>query len=105
MIDHPRFGKIRSIVLLKDVKAGEELFCDYGYLISPNIRYYLDKYFKSETAIKTIYNLSKWFMNENDEEALVSWKKQFKYIRKKIKDFQPYLGMFKAFSSLIHTEL
>ena len=96
MIEHPRFGKIRSIVLLKDVKAGEELFCDYGYL---------DKYFKSETAIKTIYNLSKWFMNENDEEVLASWKKQFKYIRKKIKDFQPYLGMLKAFSSLIHTEL
>ena len=25
MFEHPRFGKIRSIVMLKDAKAGEEL--------------------------------------------------------------------------------
>ncbi len=32
MIDHPRFGRIRSIVALKDLEDGDEIFCDYGYL-------------------------------------------------------------------------
>ena len=30
MVEHPRFGKIRSIVTYKDLPAGQELFCDYG---------------------------------------------------------------------------
>ena len=29
-IDHPRFGRIRSIVTTKDVKAGQEIFCQYA---------------------------------------------------------------------------
>ena len=29
-IDHPRFGRIRSIVTTKDLKAGEEIFCQYA---------------------------------------------------------------------------
>ena len=28
---HPRFGRIRSIVTLREVKGGEELTVDYGY--------------------------------------------------------------------------
>ena len=32
MIDHPRFGKIRSIILTKDVEANEELLTNYGFL-------------------------------------------------------------------------
>ena len=32
-IDHPRFGKIRSIVTTKDLKAGEEIFCEYSNTI------------------------------------------------------------------------
>jgi hypothetical protein len=29
-MDHPRFGRIRSIVTTKDLKAGQELFCEYA---------------------------------------------------------------------------
>jgi len=32
-IDHPRFGKIRSIVTTKNLKAGEEIFCEYSNTI------------------------------------------------------------------------
>ena len=32
MIDHPRFVKIRSIILTKDVEANEELLTNYGFL-------------------------------------------------------------------------
>ena len=27
---HPRFGPIKSIVAVQDIKAGDEVFCDYG---------------------------------------------------------------------------
>ena len=29
-IDHPRFGKIRSIVTTKEIQAGQEIFCQYS---------------------------------------------------------------------------
>ena len=32
MIDHPRFGKIRTVAVKADMKAGEELLVDYGYI-------------------------------------------------------------------------
>ncbi len=32
MIDHPRFGKIRSVAVKTDMKAGDELLVDYGYI-------------------------------------------------------------------------
>ena len=92
MIDHPRFGKIRSIVLLKDVQAGEELFADYGYL---------EQYAKSETAIRTIYNWGKWFMNENDEDFKSDLKFHIKYLRNKVDEYKPYLNMLKKFSNMM----
>ena len=30
-IEHPRFGLIQSVTALRDIKAGEELFTNYGY--------------------------------------------------------------------------
>ena len=30
-MEHPRFGLILSVIPTRDVKAGEELFADYGY--------------------------------------------------------------------------
>jgi hypothetical protein len=32
MVDHPRFGKIRSVVVMQDLEPGTELLTDYGYL-------------------------------------------------------------------------
>ena len=34
-IEHPRWGLIQSVKLTRDIKAGEELFTDYGYGHSP----------------------------------------------------------------------
>ena len=70
MIDHPRFGKIRSIVLLKDLEANEELFADYGYL---------ESYANSESMIKSLYHASKWFMNKSDDEFHKDMKFHIKY--------------------------
>ena len=35
MIDHPRWGLIQSLVVTRDIKAGEELLHDYGYEYPP----------------------------------------------------------------------
>jgi len=86
MIDHPRFGKIRSLVLLRDMKAGEELFVDYGYV---------ENYVNSEAAIKAIYRATQWWMDENDKDFHQNMKFHIKYMRKKVDQFKPYLSMLK----------
>ena len=92
MIDHPRFGKIRSIVLLQDVEANDELFVDYGYV---------EQYAQSETAIKTIYEVSKFLSGKNDEDFHADMKYQIKYLKKKVEDYKPYIEMFKNVANLI----
>ena len=92
MIDHPCFGKIRSLVLLRDLKAHEELFVDYGYV---------QNYAQSDAAIKAIYHATKWWMNEKDEDFHKNMKFHIKYMRKKVDEFKPYLNMFKAFSKML----
>lgn len=91
MVDHPRFGKIRSIVLKKDVHAGEELFCDYGYL---------DDYVKSESTLKTLYNVAKLVLNKGDDEFAGEIKRQIKFIKSRSDEFEPYVNMIKAAASL-----
>jgi len=92
MIDHPRFGKIRSIVLLKDLEANEELFADYGYL---------EQYASSESMIKSLYHASKWFMNKSDDEFHKDMKFHIKYMKKKVEDLKPYMGIFKTITNMI----
>ena len=86
MVDHPRFGKIRSIVLKTDVKAGDELFCDYGYL---------DSYVQSETAMKTLYNIGKMILNKEDDEFAKDIKKHISFIKSRSEEFGPYFDMIK----------
>ena len=92
MIDHPRFGKIRSIILLEEIKTGQELFADYGYI---------QNYMESESMIRSIYQASKWFMNENDEEFHKDLKFHIKYLKKKVDHLKPYMGMLKTFTNFL----
>ena len=92
MIDHPRFGKVRSLVLLRDMKAGEELFVDYGYV---------ESYASSDAAIKAIYKATQWWMNENDKDFHQNLKYHIKYMRKKVDQFKPYLNMFKTLTKVL----
>jgi hypothetical protein len=66
------FVRHRSIVLNKDVVAGEELFCDYGYL---------DNYVQLEATLKTLFNLGKWITNKDDSEFLGEIKKYIQFIK------------------------
>ena len=66
----------RSIVLLKDPEAGEELFADYV---------------NSESMVKSIFHVGKWFMNKSDEDFHKDIKFHIKYMKKKVKDLRPYM--------------
>lgn len=88
MIDHPRFGPIRSIVLMEDLEANQELFADYGYL---------EQYAMSESAIKSIYHMMKWYMNEGDEDFHQNLKHHIHYLRQKVDQAKPYLDIVKNF--------
>jgi len=90
MTDHPRYGKIRSIVLLKDVKANEELFCDYGYL---------DNYSKAQSVLKGIFNLGKLLSNKNDVELAKYFKEHIKFLREKSSTATPIISMVKTAAS------
>mgnify|MGYP001222570402 CR=1 FL=1 len=72
----------RSVVLLKDLEAGEELFADYGYL---------EQYVNSESMVKSIFHVGKWFMNKSDEDFHKDMKFHIKYMKKKVKDLRPYM--------------
>ena len=90
MVDHPRFGKIRSIVLGKDVPANEELFCDYGYI---------QNYMKTEATLKTLYNLGKWITNKDDSEFVGQIKSHLNFIKSKSDQLEPYIDMVKMAAS------
>ena len=93
MIDHPRFGKVRSVVLKEDLKAGDELFCDYGYL---------DQYMQSQEMFKTIMDVGKVIGNfQNDEDFHSEMKYTVKYLKKKVNEYKPYMDMLKNVYSLL----
>ena len=86
MVDHPRFGKIRSIVMLQNASTGQELFCDYGYI---------DRYIKTETTVRSIYKMGQWWTNKSDEEYHKYLKEHIKYIRNTVHNVKPYLDMLR----------
>lgn len=86
MIDHPRFGKIRSIEMTKDATAGDELFCDYGFI---------EQYIHSENTVRSIYKMGKWWTNKSDEEYHKYLKEHIKFVRNKVHSIKPYLDMLR----------
>lgn len=41
---HPRFGRILCVKLTKSLKAGHEIFCNYGYNLADCPQWYKDLY-------------------------------------------------------------
>ena len=72
--------------MIKNALAGEELFCDYGYI---------DQYIHAENTVRSIYKLGKWWTNKTDEEYHKSLKEHIKYIRSKVHSVKPYLDMLR----------
>ena len=62
-LNHPRFGKIRSIVTTKNLKAGDELFCQYSNTID------------STTFVRQVFRDFTEFMDINEDEKRLSFLK------------------------------
>lgn len=60
-INHPRFGKIRSIVTTQDLEAGEELFCQYSNTID------------GTTFVRQVFKDFSQFMDINEEDKRASF--------------------------------
>ena len=86
MIDHPRFGKIRSIEMTKNATAGEELFIDYGYI---------DQYIQAENYVRSIYQMGRWWTNKSDHEYHKYLKEHISVIRNTVNNVKPYLDMLR----------
>ena len=72
--------------MAKDGIAGEELFCDYGYI---------DQYIHAENTVRTIYQMGRWWTNKSEDEYHKYLKKHIKYIRKTVNTVKPYLNLLK----------
>ena len=55
----------------------------------------------SETAIRTILDVSKYLTNKDDEAFYSEMKHHIKYFRKQVNDYKPYLNMFKSIKNLL----
>ena len=55
----------------------------------------------SETAIRTILDVSKYLTNKDDEAFYSEMKHHIKYFRKQVNDYKPYLNMFKNIQNLL----
>ena len=82
MFDHPRFGKIRSIELIHDVGAGQELFCDYGYM---------EKYVDTQNMLQSLYKLGHWYTGKTEDEYKKEIRHQIHFIRNTVNQYKPVL--------------
>ena len=90
MIDHPRFGKVRSIVLTRDVEANEELLTHYGFL---------DSYVQTEGLLKKIFDFGKLVTNVGNvgnDGYVDTMKKHIRFLRTKADEMRPLFEVLKT---------
>lgn len=72
--------------MTKDASAGDELFCDYGFI---------EQYIQTENTVRNIYKIGKWWTNKSDEDYHKYLKEHIKYVRNKVHSVKPYLDMLR----------
>ena len=95
MIDHPRFGKVRSLVLTRDVEANEELLTHYGFL---------DNYVQTEGLLKKIFDFGKLITSDNDANGgndgndgyVDTMKRHIRFLRSKADKMRPVFEVLKT---------
>ena len=92
MIDHPRFGKVRSTVLTRDVEANEELLTHYGFL---------DNYVQTEGLLKKIFDFGKLITSDNDandgnDGYVDTMKRHIRFLRSKADEMKPVFEVLKT---------
>ncbi|XP_059082047.1 histone-lysine N-methyltransferase SETD7-like [Tigriopus californicus] len=92
MIDHPRFGFIRSVVTKQALKAGEEIFCDYGFL---------KQYAQSDEMFKTILEVGKMIHgSDNNADFTKDVKNHVNFLRDKVQEYKPFIDLAKTLYSM-----
>lgn len=82
------------MVLKKDLKEGDEIFCDYGFL---------EQYMQSEELFKTILDVGQVFVGSEDKEDFhKEMKYTVKYLKHKVNEWQPYMNMFKSLYNMMN---
>eukprot|EP00096_Caligus_rogercresseyi_P015920 TRINITY_DN8417_c0_g1_i1.p1 TRINITY_DN8417_c0_g1~~TRINITY_DN8417_c0_g1_i1.p1 ORF type:complete len:270 (+),score=68.07 TRINITY_DN8417_c0_g1_i1:271-1080(+) len=94
-IDHPRFGKIRSVRLIKPLESQEELSLDYGFM---------EEYFRVKNSYQSILELGKVFSEtDNDVDYYQDLKKHINFLKTKVQEIEPYADMLKSAGEMFHS--
>jgi hypothetical protein len=86
MIDHPRFGAIRSLVAQNDLKTGTEIFCDYGFI---------QEKMAADSMFDTVLDVGQAISGKTGGEFHHEIKHTVKYLKDKVDEYKPYLNMLK----------
>ena len=86
-LQHPRFGKILGIFMLRDGVAGEEILVDYGYI---------EKAMATEAGIKMMLEAAQAMSGISDrKEFKQEMKRAIGYIREKVVHLKPLINTMK----------
>ena len=86
-LQHPRFGKILGIFMLRDGVAGEEILVDYGYI---------EKAMATEAGIKMLLEAAQAMSGLSDrKEFKQEMKRAIGYIREKVVHLKPLINTMK----------
>ena len=86
-LQHPRFGKILGIFMLRDGVAGEEILVDYGYI---------EKAMATEAGIKMLLEAAQAMSGLSDgKEFKQEMKRAIGFIREKVVHLKPLINTMK----------
>ena len=86
-LQHPRFGKILGIFMLRDAVAGEEILVDYGYI---------EKAMATEAGINMLLEAAQAMSGLSDrKEFKQEMKRAIGYIREKVVHLKPLINTMK----------
>ena len=92
-LEHPRFGKILGIFMLKDGVAGEEILVDYGYI---------EKAQATEAGIQMLLEAAQAMSGLSDrKEFKQEMKRAIGYIREKVGHLRPLINTMKMAKSFM----
>lgn len=73
------------------MKAGEEVFCDYGYL---------DSFMESEAMIEALLDVGKAFSDKSGQDFNQEIKHTLKYIKNQVDTYKPVLDTIKSVAQM-----
>ena len=92
-LDHPRFGEIIGVFMIKDGKAGEEIYVDYGYV---------EKALATEAGMDFMLSAAQVVSGlTNKSEFKQEMKKAIGYVRENVVHIKPFINTLKMAKSFL----